>query len=194
MKFGVRSVNMDDIARHLGISKKTLYTYVNDKADLVSQSLQFQIDWEHQCLAGVCCKGLNAIDEFYEVSMFVASQFQQVHPSVMFDLMKYYPDAMTHFKRYKDEVVERWLYDNMQRGIQEGYYREDLKIHIIAKLYMARMEDFFKEDVFPPSQFNLQEVYLEIFRYHIRGIASAKGLDYLINKVNKIKENASSDK
>ena len=34
---GVRAVSMDDLARALGVSKKTLYKYCRDKADLVLQ-------------------------------------------------------------------------------------------------------------------------------------------------------------
>ena len=35
MRLGVKSLTMDDISKHLGISKKTLYQYVSDKKDLV---------------------------------------------------------------------------------------------------------------------------------------------------------------
>ncbi|MCB0509746.1 MAG: TetR/AcrR family transcriptional regulator, partial [Bacteroidetes bacterium] len=38
-KLGVKSITMDDISRELGISKKTLYLYVDNKADLVNKTL-----------------------------------------------------------------------------------------------------------------------------------------------------------
>jgi hypothetical protein len=193
LKYGVRSVNMDDISRHLGISKKTLYAYVKDKNELVQKAIHLQFEWEKNCLTEICCSGMNAIDELYEVSKFVAAQMQQLHPSVMYDLMKYHPEAIAMFREYKSQVVKTWLLDNMQRGIKEGYYRDDLNIPIISQLYMARMDNFFKEDVFPVSQFNISEVYLEVFRYHVRGIASERGLKYLIEKVKKEKQNLSGN-
>lgn len=193
LKYGIRSVNMDDVARHLGISKKTLYNFVKDKNELVDLAVKHQIDNENRSLAALCCNKLNAIDEQYEVSKIIADQFKQVQPSVMFDLQKYHPSVMKHFEVYKEQVVSKWLYDNMERGVREGYYREDLNIPIIARLYLARMSDFFKEELFPSSHFDLREVYLELFRYHIRGIASAKGLEYLIEKVKKEKQNLSNN-
>jgi AcrR family transcriptional regulator len=35
MKYGVRSISMDDISRHLAVSKKTLYQHFADKEDIV---------------------------------------------------------------------------------------------------------------------------------------------------------------
>ncbi len=35
LKAGIRSVTMDDIARHLGMSKKTIYQFFSDKNELV---------------------------------------------------------------------------------------------------------------------------------------------------------------
>ena len=39
MRYGVRSVSMDDIAAQLGMSKKTLYQYYTDKEELVDAVL-----------------------------------------------------------------------------------------------------------------------------------------------------------
>jgi AcrR family transcriptional regulator len=40
MRYGIRSVTMDDVSRHLGISKKTLYSYVTDKQELVELTVK----------------------------------------------------------------------------------------------------------------------------------------------------------
>ena len=40
-KYGIKSVTMDDVAHELGISKKTLYQYVNDKTELVEKVVEF---------------------------------------------------------------------------------------------------------------------------------------------------------
>ena len=40
MKYGIRSVSMDDISSELGMSKKTLYQYSQNKSDLERAVLQ----------------------------------------------------------------------------------------------------------------------------------------------------------
>jgi AcrR family transcriptional regulator len=185
MKYGIRSVTMDDMARQLGVSKKTLYKYVTDKSDLVKRCMAFQHEQEHCALGEVMKKGLNAIDENFEVSRFIAEQIKNIHPSVMYDIEKYYPEVKQEFNHYKKETVYGWVVDNMERGIKEGLFRDDLNVPILAAAYIQRMDDLFDEEAFPSSQFKTSEVYLELFRYHIRGLASEKGIEYLKQKVKQ---------
>ena len=49
MRLGIKSLTMDEIARQLGISKKTLYKYASDKKELVSKAVQLAIDEEEPC-------------------------------------------------------------------------------------------------------------------------------------------------
>jgi hypothetical protein len=70
----------------------------------------------------------------------------------------------------------------MQVGIQQGMYRENLNADIISGLYVGRMDVIFDEALFPRAQFNAAQIYTETIRYHIRGIASEKGIIYLQDK------------
>ena len=97
MKYGIRSVTMDDMARHLGISKKTLYKHVKDKNDLVIQCMK-QHQADEKCAMEACIGNeLNAIEEMFEISQVIVDQLQNIHPSVMYDLEKYYPEALETF-------------------------------------------------------------------------------------------------
>ena len=42
-QYGFKSVTMDDIAKHLGISKKTIYQHFSDKNELVN--LLIEMKW-----------------------------------------------------------------------------------------------------------------------------------------------------
>jgi AcrR family transcriptional regulator len=186
MKYGIRSVTMDDLARHLAVSKKTLYKYVKDKNDLVIKGMEYHHQME-QCAMQACMdKNLNAIDEIFEVSKIIIDQLSNVHPSVMYDLEKYYPEALAKFHDYKMTIVKGWVEDNLSRGIKEGYYRKNLVIPIITSIYLARMNDFFNRELYPENQFTFKEIYIEMFRYHIRGIASSKGIEYLKEKMKEL--------
>ncbi|MCB0479781.1 MAG: TetR/AcrR family transcriptional regulator [Flavobacteriales bacterium] len=184
MTYGIRSVTMDDLAKHMGISKKTLYRYVTDKNDLVIKGIEYHQQLEMCALEACVSKNLNAIDENFEISKVIVDQLQNIHPSVMFDLEKYYPEAMATFDQYKKTVVKHWVEDNMRRGIEEGLYRKDLNIPVLTGMYLARINDFFNADLFPKGV-SFSDIYLEIFRYHIRGLASEKGVKYLQDKVKK---------
>lgn len=182
MKYGIKSVTMDDLARQLRISKKTLYKYFKDKNDLVLKGIELHHENEVCSIDECCQKNLNAIDESFEISRVIVDQLRNIHPSVMYDLEKYHPEALGVIDEYKKTVVKDWVSDNMRRGIEEGLYREDLNIPILTALYLQRMNDFFHIEAFPKES-TLSEIYLETFRYHIRGLASEKGIEYLKQKV-----------
>ncbi|MGB0402470.1 MAG: TetR/AcrR family transcriptional regulator [Salibacteraceae bacterium] len=184
MKFGIRSVTMDDMARHLGVSKKTLYKYFKDKKDLVLKGMEFH-QMNEQCAMEECfVDGINAIDENFAISQIIMDQIQNIHPSVMYDLEKYYPETQAKFDEYKKTVVKSWVESNIERGIQQGLFRDDLNIPILSAMYLQRMDAMMRSEDYP-ADVSLAEVYVEIFRYHIRGLASEKGVEYLKQKMKK---------
>ena len=189
MKHGIKSVTMDDVARHLGISKKTLYNYVSDKNDLVFKSLDCSCDIENQQVQSICDQGLNAIDESHEISKFIFNHISTMHPSIVFDLQKYHMNAWTSFTTKKKGKINECYINNIEKGIKEGYYREDLNADIVVKFYTGRFELMFDQELFPAEKYNVADIYLEIFRYHIRGIASEKGMKYLEKIIQQEKLN-----
>lgn len=189
MRFGIKSLTMDDIARQLGVSKKTIYKYVTDKTDLVRKAVEFQSNEERDAIERICEKDLNAIDQLFEISKVITNILSQIHPSVHYDLEKYYPDVWSMALKQRQEQVFSCIYNNLEIGKSDGLYRDDLNGEIIAQIYMAKIDQLIDGEIFPPHKFNFADVYLEFFRYHIRGIASPKGLKYLIEKVKKETEN-----
>lgn len=183
---GIRSVTMDDVARQLGISKKTLYLYVKDKNDLVTKVLTQTSCRFHDHIHEIQQQGLNAIDEMYAIAQFIAGESTKLHPSLYFDLAKYHPDACRIMDQGKQVEVVAMVAANMHKGIQEGLYRDNLNVPLVAKLYVVRFDQVMSVEMGRLTErFSMAEINWELFRYHIRGIASKKGLDHLEKKVTK---------
>lgn len=185
--FGIKSVTMDDLATRLGISKKTLYQYVKDKNELVERVLG-QLEGEFKCgIEEVAGSERNAIDELFAITERVSELLKDIHPSIHFDLEKYHPEAFRNVLERRRNRVFALMAANMKRGIEQGLYRPDLNIAVIAKMHIARMDLMFDGQFFPPGEFDMNAVHWELFRYHVRGIASDKGVKYLVKKVKKEK-------
>lgn len=183
MRYGIKSVNMDDVSRHLGISKKTLYQYVSDKSDLVRKAVEHFGAHEECALRKIAGERLNAIDESLEIMKWVLSILQTANPAVEFDLQKYHPEIHKTMLEQRHRVVFDGTYNNLKKGQREGLYRKDFNPELIAKIYMARMDVMFDQTLFPFPEWSLTEIYTQTFIYHIRGIASEKGLAYLREKM-----------
>lgn len=183
---GIRSVTMDDVSRELGISKKTLYLYVKDKNDLVTKVLTHTSCRFHDHIRSIQAQQLNAIDEMYAIAQYIAGESAKFHPSLYFDLAKYHPDACRIMDQGKQVEVVEMVAANMEKGIREGLYRENLNVPLIAKLYVVRFDQVMSVEMGRLTEkFSLAEINWELFRYHIRGIANKKGIDHLEKKVTK---------
>lgn len=183
MRYGIKSVNMDDIARHLGISKKTLYKYVSDKSDLVQRAFSFHCTLEDRQLEAIKRQGLNAIDESFETMRMVMNMVKDLHPSVLYDMQKYHPELMREIEKERHRIIQEHLEANMKKGVKEGFYRQDIKPDIVASLYVAAVEAIFHKLSFVETDYTFKELYRELFRMHIRGIASERGIAYLVEKM-----------
>lgn len=184
MRYGLKSVTMDDVSRELKISKKTLYRFVSDKNDLVEQVMKAYIH-NDQCLIDDLVKGSkNAIEEILMIGQHVGNMVNDIHPSIHFDMEKYYPEAWKVFDEHKKNYIMKCVTENLMRGMKEGFYRKDLNVPIIAVIYVSRVDLVFDGELFPPGEIEFKEVYTEMMNYHLRGIASEKGIKYL-NELNK---------
>jgi AcrR family transcriptional regulator len=179
MRFGIKSVNMDDVARQLGVSKKTLYLYFKDKEDLLGKVVQRHCSMEDESIAHIVSKKLSAIEEMFEIMHWVISLLSKIHPSVKFDLEKYHPELGNTMKRARAQVVHSCILNNLKKGKKEGTYRKDLDAEIITRIYLARIDAFLDPEIFPFHRFKPVDVYKELFQYHIHGIASEKGIEQL---------------
>ncbi len=182
MQYGIKSVTMDDMSRHLGISKKTLYKFVKDKNDLVKKALLFQCGLEQKVINEIRSKGLNAIDEMFEIGQFISGLLKGMHPSIHYDLEKYHAEVFQETMLKHQSYIFTCMQTNLEKGLEEGVYRKDLNADVISKIYLRKIDVVFDAEVFPPSEISFEEVYAILFRYHIRGIANKKGIEYLEKK------------
>lgn len=186
MRYGVKSVTMDDVARELGISKKTLYLYFSNKNDLVNKVTEFHFVQENQAMCALSGQSKNAIDEMLNMSRWISTQMTGINPVLIYDLRKHHPEASQLFVSHRNTEIYQSIYNNIKRGIAEGLYREDLHVEIITRSYIGRMEVVIDPEIFPPGSFSFQEIHREFILYHLRGVASKKGLQYLEKIQNQL--------
>ncbi|MCH2235016.1 MAG: TetR/AcrR family transcriptional regulator [Crocinitomicaceae bacterium] len=185
MRLGIKSVTMDEMARQLGVSKKTLYQHVSDKNDLVMQCIHLNHAAEERVIEEILSTHTDAIDQLVAITSFVAKQLQMIHPSIIFDLNKYHPSVVKKMNCHKEEFVGGTIKSNLELGINQGVYRENLNADIIAMMHMATIDLLMSGSMQRASHMKPEEVYSEFVRYHIRGIASEKGLKHLHELVKK---------
>jgi TetR/AcrR family transcriptional regulator, cholesterol catabolism regulator len=189
MKNGIRSISMDDIAKELGMSKKTIYQYVTNKTELVEMVLDFMREKESNvCIDGDMTK-MNAIDILLAVSRNVSRQMKDLNPINAYELQKYYPSIYREFILKKRDHVYTTLKQNFEQGIAEGIYRNDLDIDLVARLYIQKLVDVHDPEFLSSVNFSFEKVFQVMFDNHIRGIANAEGLAYYEKQIKMFNNN-----
>jgi AcrR family transcriptional regulator len=172
---------MDDIAKKLCISKKTLYAHVNDKEDLLENAVVLFSTAEQHQIEEICGRGLNAIDESLEIKRWVLEMLQNIHPSVAYDMEKFHPRVHQKMVASRQAIIYECVFENIVKGQKDGLYRKEINPNVLAKLYVGRMEVMFDQNLFPAKEYKVSDIYMEWFSYHIHGMATVKGIE-LLNK------------
>jgi len=178
LKYGIKSVSMDDIARELGMSKKTLYLHVKDKRELVYLTFQHHLTEDQNYCNEMMASTSNAIQQFLNLAKHIVDHFKTMNPSTMFDVQKYYPSCWKLFAKHKDEFILAQVEENITDGIKTGLYRKELNVGIISKLYINLVDSSVSPDVFSGNSFNHIDIFVQLFDYHLHAIMTPKGRTY----------------
>ncbi|MFY8171250.1 MAG: TetR family transcriptional regulator [Sphingobacteriaceae bacterium] len=186
--YGIRGVTMDDIAKALGISKKTLYQSYSDKDLLIQETVEMTISNHYNGI--LSCKGSaaeNAIHEQFAINELLGKMMHGINPIMFYDLQKYYPSIWNKFSEFRNTKVLAEIQDNISRGIKEGLYRNDFDVLVQSKMRLAEIDSCFKYDVFPPSSFSIVQVMKQSTEMFMYGMVTLKGYK-LINQYKNITE------
>ena len=170
---------MDDVAKELGMSKKTIYTFVENKAELVKLTLTTYLQKERTEMDAILKTSENSVDEMIQMILFFFNQTREFNPSALNDLQKYYPETYTIYMDYRHHHLLNLITKNIESGIKQGVYRTDLNADIISKIYISGFGILVNQQLFPAKKYVFIAIYKEYLNYHLRGIVSAKGLKFL---------------
>ncbi|GAA3949755.1 TetR/AcrR family transcriptional regulator [Hymenobacter algoricola] len=184
---GIRSVSMDDIATHLGISKKTLYKWFENKDQIVSAVITNHLTGVQGECESLIQHTRNAVDEMVQMMDWAKRQFANINPTAIHDLRKYYPAAWSLFHAHKSTYILSQIQANLRRGVAEGLYRADLDIEVLSRLRLAQIDVLFDPDVFPHAQFDQPRVQMACNEHFLLGMVTLKG-HKLINEYRHVTE------
>lgn len=175
MRYGIRSVSMDEIANQLGMSKKTIYQYYADKDELVEDAIEIVLNINRNDCAHQQADSENAVHEVFLSLDTVKQILSKMNPAVIFDLEKYHTGAFNKYNDHKNRFLFNVIVTNLNRGKEEGLYRKEINVNLIARFRLASMFLIFNPEIFPGEQFNLPQLLAETTDNFLYGIASERG-------------------
>ncbi len=175
-RYGIRSVTMDDIAKELGISKKTIYTHFADKDEIIFQIMENEMSKDKCEWDELGKTSNNIIEKMINAQNLMKKTMEGMNPSIFLDIKRFHPRAWGLFQEHKHEFILKTITDDINKGIEEGLFRTNMNVDFMGRYRMEQVEMGFDPVVFPPEKFNMAEIQTTLMDHFIRGILTEKGL------------------
>lgn len=186
-KYGIKNITMDEVARHLGMSKKTLYQYFKDKDELIHQLMMQKIDHEKCLFKDTCEQAENVVAEMFAIMKNMREMLTKMNPVIFYELYKYYPASWKLFDTFKHSFIQEQLERSLKKGQEDGLVRKDINLKILCRMRLENIDMGFFGKVFPSDKYDLVDVQLTMTEHFLYGICTLKGYK-LINKYKNITE------
>jgi AcrR family transcriptional regulator len=177
-RYGIKSVTMDDIAKELGISKRTIYQHYSDKEAILKMVIQEELSSQQCEMEQLDEITDNPIEQMIQATDQMRTAMAHMNPALLYDLKKYYPESWGLFQAYKHEFILKGIRDNMLHGISLGFYRSDIDVDVLSLLRIGEFEIAFDPSIFPPDKFHMMRVQMQFVHHFLRGIMTEKGFEY----------------
>jgi AcrR family transcriptional regulator len=175
LRYGIRSITMDEIATQLGISKKTIYQFFTDKDDMVSAVIDLEIQKNELECQLFREQAENAVHQIFLALESLEEMLKYTNPLMLYDLEKHHPRAFRKLKEYKYQFLYEMIAENIQWGMNEEVYRSDIQKDIVAKSRIELAFLVFNADLFPHSRYKMSEVNYELAILFLHGVTTPKG-------------------
>jgi TetR/AcrR family transcriptional regulator, cholesterol catabolism regulator len=182
--YGIKSVTMDSLANHLGISKRTIYEVFADKDELLIGVLKWMAEKQRDLVKRVLAESENAIVAIFKLLEINRDHFQNMSPAFQADMKRFHQDVLMK----QSDKCEMPDYKNNQqvieRGVKEKLFRKDINPDIVNRCLDSLVRSIMNDDLYPFEQFTQRDVISNVLINYLRGISTTEGLE-LINKLER---------
>ncbi|MDC0389226.1 TetR/AcrR family transcriptional regulator [Flavobacteriaceae bacterium] len=185
LTIGFKSVTMDQIAFDMGISKKTIYNFFENKNELVKAVTSYMFNSITIGVTEIKKNSDNPINELYDINLFLIKYLKKESVSPLYQLEKYYPLIHKEINKKQFDFITKSTTGSLNNGIKLGLFRKDIKIDFISRLYFKGMIGIRDLDTFPLNLYDPVSLKIDFIEYHLRAIVTENGLKKLNHFINK---------
>ena len=160
---------MDDIARELGMSKKTIYMVFADKQELVYDMVDYCFDSIKESEQKVMKNaGLSTLEKIQAILGVLPDGYKEIDFSQLYILRDKYPRIYT---RVEERLESGWdaTMELLQRGMNEGVVRK-VDTALVKVMFEATLEQFFRRDVLVKNGITYSDALAQVVDIICNGI------------------------
>ena len=176
---GIRAITMDDLATHLGISKKTIYVNYRDKNDLLINCIKAKMVSQKTIDDQIISDTPNCLVALIKFVEHNITTVKSQNPNYYQDLEKYYPGIWeSKIQEYTTYQYNRIL-ELLKKGVKKGVFRKNIDVEVVATNIQNIFKSVCSPVIYPKKKFCINSVFANTLVNYVGGIVSDKGLVYL---------------
>lgn len=176
-RYGINDFNEEHL-KTVGLTINELKENFTDRRDIVKTILEH----ERQCFEEIFNQynfdGWNAIDIMLIVSNEINNRFFNVTPSVTVILSTAFPDIFEAHKEMRTNFIYEKIKINIEKGMEQGMYKNDISCEMIARMYIAKLNDIHNPEIYPPEGFTFATIFTNLIDNVIKNITNEEGRRY----------------
>ena len=187
LQYGYKSVTMDDIAKHMGVSKKTIYVHFPTKDQLVEQSALNHLDGIIKRINVISKQSKDPIIELYQIKKEALNHLSSEKKSPQYQLQKYYPSLYSKLKEKEFSALSGLFSNSIFEGIQTGIFRKDIDVDFVIRIFFNGIRGITDIKLFPIETYKIEDLLLNFSEYHLRALCTIEGvrkLDFYKKEIN----------
>ena len=181
LQYGYKSVTMDDIAKHMGVSKKTIYVHFPTKDELVEQSAVNHLDGIIKKINVISKQSKDPIIELYQIKKEALNHLSSEKNSPQYQLQKYYPSLYSKLKEKEFSALSGLFSNSIQEGFQTGIFRKDIDVDFVVRIFFNGIRGITNIKLFPIEIYKIEDLLLNFSEYHLRALCTHEGIIKLEN-------------
>jgi TetR/AcrR family transcriptional regulator, cholesterol catabolism regulator len=180
--YGIKTVTMDSLANHLGMSKRTIYEVFSDKDELLIGVMKRMAERQRELVKKVLDESENAIVAIFTLLKFNRDHLQSMSPAFQADMKRFHHEALMKKAENYEIPDHKNNQQVFERGIKEKLFRKDINPDLVNRCFDFMGRSVMNNDLYPFDQYSRHEVIANVLINYLRGISTAQGLE-LINKL-----------
>lgn len=169
---GIKQVKMDDVAKMLGMSKRTLYEIFQDKEDLLLEGVKSYKQYCREQQELDLQRSQNILELLLRSFSRKMEEFRHTNFRFYQDIYRY-PKVLQYLIHCSEEENKDFR-EQMERGVKEGLFRSDINYDIFILLLSEQFRVLFERDGW--DRFSPMDMFRSILFVSLRGILTHQGL------------------
>jgi len=177
---GFSIVTMDDLARELGMSKKTLYEHFPHKLDLLRATTELRNEAWRKELSSIKAERLDFFERVRKTFASISRMYSRLTPAYLTDLRRNAPEVWAEIQAFRRDFVRRHMLDLLKQGVAQGVLRKDLDLDTLVRLYLTMTSALLNPEVsgWVPGE-PISPLFETFVRVYFEGLITESGRKHL---------------